>query len=97
MTGDNQDELMMQAASMYYQEDMTQAEIARELFLSRTKVSRLLKLAKEQRKVEIRICGGAQRNSFLERLFKEQFGLKEVLILADCQWQGWLPSIQILF
>ena len=32
MTGDNQDELMMQAASMYYQEDMTQAEIARELF-----------------------------------------------------------------
>ena len=83
MTGDNQDELMMQAASMYYQEDMTQAEIARELFLSRTKVSRLLKLAKEQRKVEIRICGGAQRNSFLERLFKEQFGLKEVLILAD--------------
>ena len=84
MTGDNQDELMMQAASMYYQEDMTQAEIARELFLSRTKVSRLLKLAKEQRKVEIRICGGAQRNSFLERLFKEQFGLKEVLILADC-------------
>ena len=88
MTGDNQDELMMQAASMYYQEDMTQAEIARELFLSRTKVSRLLKLAKEQRKVEIRICGGAQRNSFLERLFKEQFGLKEVLILADCPYDS---------
>ena len=83
MTIDNQDELIMQAARMYYQEDMTQAEIAKELFLSRTKVSRLLKMAKEQRKVEIRICDGAQRNTFLERLYKERFGLKEALILAD--------------
>ncbi len=84
MTVENQDELMMQAAIMYYQKDMTQAEIARELFLSRTKVSRLLKLAKEQKKVEIRISGEEQRrNAFLERLFKEQFDLKEALILAD--------------
>ena len=83
MNVENRDELMMKAASMYYQEDMTQGEIARELFLSRTKVCRLLKLAKEQKKVEIRISAGAQRNTFLEKLFKEKFGLKEALILAD--------------
>ena len=84
MTVEIQEELMMQAAIMYYQKDMTQADIARELFLCRTKVSRLLKLAKEQKKVEICISGEEQRrNAFLEKLFKEQFGLKEALILAD--------------
>lgn len=83
MTVDDQNELMMRAAEMYYQDDMTQAEIARELFLSRTKVSRLLKTAKETKKVEIRISGGSQRNDFLERMFQKQFGLKEVRILAN--------------
>ena len=45
MTVENQDELKKRAAVMYYRDDMTQAEIARALYLSRTKISRLLKAA----------------------------------------------------
>lgn len=73
----------MQVANLYYQEDMTQAEIAKELYLSRTKVSRLLKAAKETGRVEVRIAGGSQRNDLLEELLKEQFGLEEALVLAN--------------
>lgn len=80
---ENQDELMLRAATLYYQDDMTQGEIAKELYLSRTKVSRLLKAAKETKKVEIRIHGGSQRNDFLETLFRKQYGLEKAVILAN--------------
>ncbi len=83
MTIENQDELKMRAAVMYYRNDMTQAEIAKELFLSRTKVSRLLKAAKDERIVDIRIQGGFRRNDYLEHILKERYGLQEAVILAD--------------
>ncbi|MEL6209782.1 MAG: sigma factor-like helix-turn-helix DNA-binding protein, partial [Pseudomonadota bacterium] len=42
------DDLMVRAAWMYYHDDLTHAEIARKLGLSRVKVTRLLKRAREQ-------------------------------------------------
>ena len=83
MTVENQDELKKRAAVMYYRDDMTQAEIARALYLSRTKISRLLKAAKEENIVDIRINGGFRRNDYLEHIFEERYGLKEAVILAD--------------
>ena len=83
MTVENQDELKKRAAVMYYRDDMTQAQIARALYLSRTKISRLLKAAKEENIVDIRINGGFRRNDYLEHIFEERYGLKEAVILAD--------------
>lgn len=83
MSIENQDELMMQAAVMYYRDDMTQAEIAKKLYLSRTKISRMLKEARETKKVEIYINGENQRNTFLETIFQSSFGLEKAMILAN--------------
>lgn len=83
MAADNHEELMMQAAIMYYRDDMTQDEIAKKLYLSRTKVSRLLKLAKETNKVEIRLNEAWHRNVFLEKMFRTLFGLEDAVILSD--------------
>lgn len=83
MTVENQTEYMLEAARMYYCEDMTQAEIAKKLYLSRTKVSRLLKTARESGMVEIVINGKNRRNTFLEQLLQNRFGLKQAIVFAD--------------
>lgn len=83
MTVENQKECMLQAALMYYCDDMTQAEIAKKLYLSRTKVSRLLKEARETGLVEIHILGKNRRNTFLEQLLQKNFGLRQAIVLAD--------------
>jgi DNA-binding transcriptional regulator LsrR (DeoR family) len=48
-------QLILDVAVKYYLEDKTQNQIAKELYISRSKVSRLLKKAKDNRIVEINI------------------------------------------
>lgn len=66
---------------MYYEEEMTQNEIAKQLGLSRVKVYRLLKQAKAENVVQITIDWPLKRNPELEQLLKQTFGLKEALVL----------------
>ena len=47
--------LMTEVASMYYEKDMTQEEIGNQLYLSRARISRILKKAHEMGVVEFRI------------------------------------------
>lgn len=51
MTMENSDDirLIVKIAQLYYEQDMTQAQIARELGIYRTTISRLLKRGREQR------------------------------------------------
>ena len=51
----NRDELLVKIAVMFYEEDRTKTDIARELGISRPTVNSLLAEAKEERIVEIRI------------------------------------------
>lgn len=74
-------ELLAQVASMYYEQDMTQSEIGSQLGLSRVKVYRLLKQAKANGVVEIKISWPAAREKSLEEMLRRQFGLKEALVL----------------
>jgi DNA-binding transcriptional regulator LsrR (DeoR family) len=67
---------------MYYDEDKSQDAIGKELGLSRVKIYRLLKEAKEQGVVRIIIRHPIQRNTALERSLIEEFGLKEALVLS---------------
>lgn len=50
MTMENSDDirLIVKIAQLYYEQDMTQAQIARELGIYRTTISRLLKRGREQ-------------------------------------------------
>lgn len=74
-------ELLAQVASMYYEQDMTQNEIATELGLSRVKIYRLLKQARANQVIQIKIDWPATRDKSLEEALRQQFGLKEALVL----------------
>ena len=76
---------LAQVASMYYEQGMTQNAIAAELGLSRVKVYRLLKEAREEGIVQITINWPLERDRELERALKQRFGLKEALVLKSIQ------------
>lgn len=70
---DGRDELMHEAATMYYLQDATMETIGRQLRMSRSGVSRLLKAARERGMVQVQVrppgSGGAVARS-VERLFR---------------------------
>lgn len=72
--------LMAEVASLYYEKNMTQAEIAQRLFISRTRISRLLQQARDSGIVEVRIHYALERNYALEEIVRQRFGLRQVLL-----------------
>jgi DNA-binding transcriptional regulator LsrR (DeoR family) len=78
-----QDELLTQVASMYFLEDLTQAEIAKRLGLSRPKVGRLLSQAKETGIVEITVNLPTSLSAPIETEMSERFGLIRTVVVAD--------------
>lgn len=73
--------LLYKVARAYYTDGMTQQQIAKQLALSRPKVSRLLKEAREVKVVTITVVpppGGAPE---LERELEEMYHLKEVSVV----------------
>lgn len=84
---DNGDDirLIVKIAQLYYEQDMTQAQIARELGIYRTTISRLLKRGREQGIVKIAINYDFDENLWLEQQLKQKFGLKEVVVVSCCE------------
>lgn len=78
---DSHHELLAQIASMYYDEGLTQSAIAKGIGLSRVKVYRLLKEAREEQVVQIMINWPIKRAVQFEDRLKERFGLREALVL----------------
>jgi deoxyribonucleoside regulator len=78
---DGHHELLAQIASMYYDEGLTQTAIAKAEGLSRVKVYRLLKEAREEQVVQILINWPSRRAVQLEDRLKTRFGLQEALVL----------------
>lgn len=73
--------LLIKAARLYYEQDMTQAEIADQLRLSRQKTQRILEQAREDGVVSITIHPIMEIFSDLEQALEERFGLSEALIV----------------
>lgn len=76
-------ELLAKIAGLYFEEGRTQAQIARQTGYSRSMVSRLLKAAKEQGIVEVRIHHPLGRRSDIEKTLRETFHLQEVRVLQS--------------
>ena len=76
-------DLLAQVASMYYEQEMTQNEIAAELGFSRVKVYRLLKQARAEQVVQIIVHWPIKRNSGLERKLVDTFSLQEALVVRS--------------
>lgn len=75
-------ELLARIASLYFEDGLTQAQIADQTGYSRSMVSRLLTEAREQGVVEIRINHPLERRPDLEKALQECFGLKMARVLA---------------
>ncbi len=76
-------ELLAKVAAMYYERDMTQNDIAAALELSRVKIHRLLKEARESQVVRILIDWPIKRSSDLEARLVHRFGLERALALQS--------------
>lgn len=70
---DDNSELLARVADLYYLRGLTQAEIASQIGLSRSSVSRLLTAARASGIVEIRINYPAHRDQELENSLSERF------------------------
>lgn len=57
-----EEQQLIQIAQMYYMENKTQSEIAKELHIHRSTISRLLKLSRQEGIVEITIHGLHDQN-----------------------------------
>jgi DNA-binding transcriptional regulator LsrR (DeoR family) len=73
--------LISKVSSMYYNQEYNQQEIADRLQLSRPKVSRLLKQARQQGIVQISVIAPSGNFMKIEEALEKKFGLQEVLIV----------------
>jgi len=73
-------ELIVKVARMYYEQNMSQDQIARALLTSRSNVSRILSVAKQRGIVEIKIIEVSRRETEIEELLMSRFGLRAAMV-----------------
>lgn len=81
--GEQKIERMIKIARMYYEQDMTQNQIAKELNISRPLVSILLTEAKECGIVTISVNDISSSTDKLAENLKERFSLKNIVLVPD--------------
>lgn len=86
-------ERLIRVARMYYQQDLSQQEIADALDTTRSNVSRILAAAREQGVVEIRIIEAIDRSDLLEEQLRRQLGIREARVLASVARQDVLADV----
>lgn len=78
-------QLLVEVVVKYYLEDATQGEIARDLNISRPKVSRLLKKARETGVIDFCINYDCEELERLQAEAKRVFGIRQVLLTKSVQ------------
>lgn len=81
MTRSEELRLITKVASLYYEHNLRQIDIANQLYLSQAKVSRLLKRALEENIVRITVSGPRGSPSDLEYTIQQTYGLKDVIVV----------------
>ncbi|WP_240759576.1 sugar-binding transcriptional regulator [Lichenicoccus roseus] len=76
-------ETLIEIATLYYYDDVTQEELSRRFSLSRAKVGRLLKRARTDGLVEIRVHQPPAVGAELEQEFTRRFGIDRLLVSID--------------
>ena len=75
--------LLIEAARLYYEHNLNQAQIATKLDVSRPGVSRLLQEARDTGIVKIQIVDPGARGTRLESSLREKFGLKHAIVVPS--------------
>jgi deoxyribonucleoside regulator len=74
-------EALITVARMYYEQDLSQQEIAGRLGVARSSISAMLKLCREQGIVEIRVNDDSSHVSRLAATLRERFGLADAVVV----------------
>ena len=74
--------LLFKIAKAYYEDGLTQEQIGKRLDLSRIKVSRLLRQAREEQIVQITVLPPPGSNAELERELAARYGLDEAIVVS---------------
>ena len=74
-------ELLVRASELYYQENLSQQEVAELLGVSRPAVSRLLNEARAEGIVEITVHSPILKNAELSNAVRRTFGLKDAIVV----------------
>lgn len=77
----DEDKLLVRIAEMYYQENKTQSQIATELNIHRSTISRLLKRSKEEGIVQVTIKYDTAGTYSLEQELEKRYGLDRAIIV----------------
>ena len=72
--------LMTEVASMYYERHLTQEEIGKLLFISRPRVSRILKKAEDTGIVEIKVKHTLNRAYYLEERLCSRYNMNKIIV-----------------
>ena len=88
MNSKDQQELIIVAAWLYYDEKLTQEQIAEKLNLSRVGVTRLLQKARQEGVVEFRMTKPLPLHYNLSWQLQKRYGLKEVIIAKTCDTEA---------
>ncbi len=75
--------LITEIAALYYLEEATQEELSKRFGMSRARVGRLLRKAREIGIVDIRVQAPRSMQADLQREFERRFGLARVLLALD--------------
>ncbi|WP_347548489.1 sugar-binding transcriptional regulator [Pseudalkalibacillus hwajinpoensis] len=81
----NEQRLLIKIAKMYYDEDLTQNQIAKQLGIYRTTIGRMLKKARAEGIVTIQINSDDDRKIALEEKIASAFNMQEVLIAPSAE------------
>lgn len=83
------DDLLATVASLYYLSNQSQSEIAKRLAMSTSKVSRLLKEARDRGIVDIRINMPIPRDIELEQQLIKEFNIRDAYVLKTTEDKSW--------
>jgi DNA-binding transcriptional regulator LsrR (DeoR family) len=84
---------LVKAARLYFQDGLSQQEVAHALGTSRSNVSRMLAAARERGIVQVRIFDPAGRDDQLEEQLADRFGLAEVRVATTEPGQPALAKV----
>jgi len=81
--GLRQSQLLYEVAGLYYEEGLTQAQIATEIGVSRPQVQKLLKRARERGIVRIQVINPVQSYRELEDRLEKHFKLNKAIVVSS--------------
>jgi DNA-binding transcriptional regulator LsrR (DeoR family) len=87
MNSDETNRLLVKIARLYYEQELTQGEIADRLNISRQKVQRTLHQAKEEGVIQVVIRSIAGTFPDLERAIEDNYGLREAVVADSTAFQ----------